>query len=332
MHESLVPPESVEGLSEEEVALFKSEWDVTSTLRALGHEVLPLGLASDLGVLRRAIHDFRPHIAFNLLEEFHGVAVYDQHVVSYLELMKRHYTGCNPRGLMLAHDKALAKQVLLYHRIPVPDFHPFPLNRRLSVPARLGYPALVKSATAEASKGIARSSIVHDEEQLRARVRFVHEKLATDAIAERYIEGRELYVSAIGNERVAILPTWEMTFTKREDVPVIATEKVKWDLEYQEKLGVRWARAEGLTPELEERIQRVCRRTYRALHLTGYARIDLRLTAEGAFFVLEANPNPDLSLGAEFADSAAAAGVDYGSLLERIIRLGLGYRAQWQDA
>jgi D-alanine-D-alanine ligase len=181
MHESLVPPATIDGLSEEEVAPFKSEWDVTATLATMGHEVRPLGLLSDLGVLRQAIEEFRPHITFNLLEEFHGVAVYDQHVVSYLELMKRRYTGCNPRGLMLAHDKALSKQVLAYHRIPVPEFAVFPLNRRIVVPKRLQFPLLVKSLTAEGSEGIARASVVHDEAQLRERVEFVHGSLETDA-------------------------------------------------------------------------------------------------------------------------------------------------------
>ena len=122
MHETLVPPESIEGVPDKELAPYKTEFDVTSTLREMGHEVLPLGVGSDLGVLRSAMFDFNPQITFNLLEEFHGVAVYDQHVVSYLELMKRRYTGCNPRGLMLAHDKSLSKQVMTFHRIPVPEF------------------------------------------------------------------------------------------------------------------------------------------------------------------------------------------------------------------
>jgi len=330
MHESLVPPESIEGLSDEEIAPFKSEWDVTVTLSSMGHTVRPLGLLSDLGVLRRAIEEFRPHVTFNLLEEFHGVAVYDQHVVSYLELMKRRYSGCNPRGLMLAHDKALSKQVLAYHRVPVPKFSVFPLNRRVFVPRRLRFPLLVKSLTAEGSEGIARASVVRDQAQLEERVGFVHEKLGTDAIAEHYIEGRELYVGVMGNQRLVTLPTWELTFTKAEDTPVIATAKVKWDYDYQEKLGARWARATGLDPVLQNRIERICKRTYRALYLSGYARIDLRLTPEGEIFVLEANPNPDLSYGGEFAESAHAVGLAYPALLERILRFGLGYRAQWQ--
>ena len=122
MHESLVPPDSLSGYSDEEIQDWKTEFDVVSTLQEIGHEVLPVGVCDDLGVIRRAIMDFRPHIAFNLVEEFHGVGVYDHHVVSYLELMQQPYTGCNPRGLLLAHDKPLAKKILSFHGIVTPSF------------------------------------------------------------------------------------------------------------------------------------------------------------------------------------------------------------------
>ena len=234
MHESLVPPDSIEGLTDKEINPFKTEYDVVVTLKEMGHEVQPLGVASDLGVLRRSILAFKPHITFNLLEEFHGVAVYDQHVVSYLELMKETYTGCNPRGLMLAHDKALSKQILAYHRIPVPDFAVFPMGRKVRRPRKLTFPLLVKSLTEEGSVGIAQASLVHDDGQLAERTEFVHRQLRTDAIAEQFIEGRELYVGVLGNERLQTLPVWELVFTKMpDDVPFIATSKVKWDLEYQ---------------------------------------------------------------------------------------------------
>jgi D-alanine-D-alanine ligase len=294
--------------------------------------VLPLGVDSDLGVLRRAMEEFNPHITFNLLEEFHGVAVYDQHVVSYLELMKRRYTGCNPRGLMLAHDKALSKQVLTFHRIPVPEFGVFPMDRVFRrAPRRLGFPLLVKSLTAEGSVGIARASLVHDEKQLRERTEFVHRQLGTDAIAERYIDGRELYVGVWGNRRLATLPLWELRFTTGpDDGPLIATEKVKWDWEYQKKKGIVYGPAADLPPALRDSIERVCKRTYKVLNLSGYARIDLRLTPDGRIFVLEANPNPDLSHGGEFAASAENAGISYDEVLERVLQLGLSYRAQWQ--
>jgi D-alanine-D-alanine ligase len=331
MHETLVPPESLAGLSDKEITPIKSEYDVTSALRRMGHEVRPLGVASDLGVLREAMETFDPHITFNLLEEFHGVAVYDQHVVSYLELMKRRYTGCNPRGLMLAHDKALSKQVLAYHRIPVPEFAVFPMNRKFRAPRKTTFPLLVKSLTAEGSEGIAHASLVHDEAELRERTEFVHRQIATDAIAERYIDGRELYVGVLGNERLETLPVWEMRFTKPMDGPRIATARIKWDEDYQKKRGIVLGPAEDLPPGVGERIRKICLRTYRVLNLSGYARIDLRLTPENTTYVLEANPNPDLSDDAEIARAAAIRSVSYEELLDRIMQLGLRYRAQWQS-
>jgi len=330
MHEDLIPPDSIEGLTDQEVVPFKTEYDVTTALREMGHDVEVLGVASDLGILRDTLNSFKPRITFNLLEEFHGVAVYDQHVVSYLELMKRRYTGCNPRGLLLAHDKALSKQVLHYHRIPVPRFAVFPMGRKFRVRRSLPYPLLVKSLTAEGSVGIAQASVVKDETQLRERTEFVHRQLGTDAIAERYIEGRELYVGLLGNQRLHTLPIWELRLDQMpDDSAKIATDKVKWDYEYQKKHGITWGEATDVTPELRDRIHRICKRTHRALHLTGYARIDLRLTEDGQVFVLEANPNPDLSYGGEFAESAEAQGISYKQLLDRIVRHGLSYRAQW---
>src|ERR1044071_2883851 len=139
MHEDLVPPDPLNG-QEVAGAEWKTEYDVVSTLRKLGHDVKPLGVKSDLGVLRSAIEDWQPQIAFNLLEEFDGVATYDQNVVAYLELLRVPYTGCNPRGLMLSRDKALSKKILTYHRIPCPDFGVFPLGRAVRRSRRLSFP------------------------------------------------------------------------------------------------------------------------------------------------------------------------------------------------
>lgn len=332
VHEDLVPPESIEGLSDREIAPWKTEYDVIATLQDMEHVVRPLGVGSDLGVLRDAIEKFKPDITFNLLEEFHGVAVYDQHVVSYLELMKRRYTGCNPRGLMLAHDKALSKKILAYHRIPVPDFVVLPMGRKVHIPRRLEYPLLVKSLTEEGSVGIAKASHVAEESQLWERAEFIHRQLQTDAIAERYIPGRELYVGITGNQRLAVFPIWELIFENlADDAPFIATAKVKWDESYQKKLGVKTEAAKDLEPAVAQKIVNLSKRAYRTLNITGYARMDIRLTPEGDVYLLEANPNPQLMYGEDFAESAEAAGLSYEALLQRILNLGMSYRAQWQD-
>jgi D-alanine-D-alanine ligase len=323
IEEGLVPPESVRGVDLAEVP-WKTEWDVVSALRRLGHQVFSLGVESELAPIRHAIDEHKPDVVFNLLEDFHDVPIYDQNVASYLELLRVPYTGCNPRGLMLARDKALAKSILTYHRVPVPEFAVFRMGRAVRRSKRLRFPLIVKSLVKEGSAGIALPSVVDSDEKLAERVRHVHRRLGTDAIAERYIDGRELYVAILGNHRLQVLPVWELFFRNfPEDAPRIATARAKWDPAYQKKRGITTGPATDLPEALTQRIQTLCKRVYRALQLTGCARIDLRLDAEGRVYVLEANPNPQLQRDEDFADAAAHAGIAYEALIQRIVNLGL---------
>ncbi len=333
MHELLVPPESLSGYSDEEMMEWKTEFDVVTTLRELGHEVTPIGVSDELGVIQRAIRTHCPHIAFNLLEEFHGVGVYDQHVVSYLELKKLHYTGCNPRGLMLSHDKPLSKKILAYHRIRTPGFFVAFRGRKPRRPSRFEFPLLAKSVTEDASLGISNASVVRNDQQLLDQIDRIHSELQTDALVESFIEGRELYVGALGNRRITTLPIWELHFRKAPaGTPVIATSQAKWDLDFQKKMGVATEEAADLDPRTTDKINAVVRRVYRALSLSGYARMDLRLTPDNEIYVLEANPNPNLSFGEDFAESAERAGLEYENLLQKILTLGLSYQAEWRLA
>lgn len=332
MHEDLVPPADITGLSEKQLADFRTEWDVIAGLEELGHEVHRLGVGSDLGPIRRAFAELEPDIAFNLLVHFHGVAVYDQHVVSYLELLRKRYTGCNPTGLLLARDKAISKQLLAFHRIRVPRFAVFPMGRKARRPRKLAYPMVVKSLYEEASLGISQASLVTSDEKLEERVAFMHETFGVDVIAEEYIEGRELYVGVVGNRRLHAFPVWEMMLDKLpENAPRIATRKVKWDLAYQKKYHIDTAAAE-LPSGTAEHINKLCTNIYRVLKMSGYARIDLRLAPDGKVFVLEANPNPDLQRSEDFAQSALAEGVEYPVLIQRIVNLGLSYQVEWDTA
>lgn len=326
MHEDLVPPEELNG-RDPSTAEWKTEYDVVSTLQKLGHDVRPLGVKSDLGVIRAAVADWKPHVAFNLLEEFDGVAVYDQNVVSYLELLRVPYSGCNPRGLMLARDKSLSKQLFSYHRIPFPEFTVFPIGRQVKRPAGLAFPLIVKSLTEEASLGISQASIVNDDEKLRERVAFIHQSVGTGALVEQYIEGRELYVGVMGNAQIHVLPVWELVMDRMpEEAWRIATERVKWSRTYQQKYGIRSCQARHLPEGMEEKIRHLARRVYRALGLSGYARIDLRLDAQGRMYVLEANPNPQISRDEDFAQSAREVGWSYGDLLQELLNLAIRWR------
>jgi D-alanine-D-alanine ligase len=328
LHDYLIPPDDITGHDLLTVD-WKTEYDVVSSLRDMGHEVQILGIKDDLSVIRQAMTDWKPHIAFNLLENLHEVAVFDQNVVSYLELLRLPYTGCNSRGLMLSRDKALTKMLLTYHRIPVAESVVFRVGRAVHRPKRLAFPLIVKSLTQDASIGISQASVVEDDASLRERVKFIHRSIGTDAIVERYIEGRELYVGILGNLRLRVFPVWELQFTKMpEDVRRIATERVKWSAKYQKKHGITTGPAKDLPEGLADHIQRLCRRVYRTLEMSGYARIDLRLDPEGRVYVLEANANPQLAYGEDFAESAEAAGMSYENVLQEIINTGLRWRPE----
>jgi D-alanine-D-alanine ligase len=320
-----VPPETLEGVEDKRKELWRTEYDVMSSLRGLGHEVWPVPVRDDLGVVSEAIQDRSPHVAFNLLEQFGNNPLFLPHVVSYLELQKQTYTGCNPLGLTLSADKALAKKILTYHHIHVPRFAFFPWNRKVRRPGRLRFPLFVKSLTDEASLGIAHASIVRDDEKLRERVEFIHRQNQTHAIAEEYVEGREIYVGVIGNRNLQAFTPWELTMSNLpEGVPNIATRKVKWDVEYQKKIGLETRPAE-LDERLAKEFARLSKRIYRLLGLSGYARIDYRLTPDGRIYVLEVNPNPQIAHGEDFAESAAHCGLSYEALLQKILTLGMRY-------
>ena len=325
MHPDCVPPDSTDGYTAQEINLWKTEFDVVSTLRAAGHEVVPLGVQEEIKPVREAIERVKPHVVFTLLEEFHYQTAYDQHIASYLELMQVPYTGCNPRGLILARGKDLSKTLVQHRRIPVPAFAVFPMRRKVKRPTRLPLPLIVKSLSEDGSFGISQASIVDTDEKFAERVAFIHERIKTAAIAEQFIEGRELYVSVLGNNRLRVLPVWELEFGTMggQSSRHIATEKAKHDPSYQKRVGIVDGPAKNLTPEVAGHIQRTAKRIYRTLGLDGYARIDFRLSADGTPYFIEANPNPEIAMSQEFATAARHDGLSYLDLLHRILALGI---------
>ncbi len=323
-HPELLPPDNLNGVSEKQAYEWKTEYDVISTLRQSGHEVRPLGVLDELAPIRDTIDEWKPDIVFNLLEEFQGESLYAQNVVSLLELLRVPYTGCNPRGMMLARGKDLSKKLLKYHRVPVPQFAVFPIGRKVVRPKTLAFPLIVKSVNEDASLGISQASVVETDEKLADRVRFVHERIGTAAIAEEYIDGREIYVGVLGNDRYNVLPIWEVEFSQLSaGQRPIATEQAKHNPEYQERRGVVQGPAEGLEPLVETRIRTLVKRICQTLELDGYARVDFRLTDDGVPFFIEANPNPEIARSEEFAQAALHDGVEYPDLLNRILSLGL---------
>jgi D-alanine-D-alanine ligase len=303
---------------------WKTEAAVLKALAELGYEHEQLAIFDDLDLLRQKLQTFSPDVIFNLADQFRNNRAFDQHIVSFLALHDIPFTGCGSTGLTLCKHKAISKKILSYHRIHTPNFVTIPRGKRPARPSHLKFPILVKPLKEEASYGISQASFVETDEQFRERVTFLHENTDNDVIAEEYIEGRELYVSLIGNHRLQVLPIRELVFREvPPDEPKIATYKAKWDEAYRERWGLENRFAEGLEPALVRRIEAVCKRIYHLLTIDGYARIDLRLNARNELHFIEANPNPALAPDEDFAESALKAGIAYPQLIDRIARLGM---------
>lgn len=300
-----------------------TEYHVIGSLRDLGYEVSVLGAVSDIGTIVNTLTEQRPDIVFNLTEAFGGDRRLDKNIAALLEMVGIPFTGTGAMGLMLCRDKRLCKELLSLHKIRVPGFVSLPRGRTVRVPKVIRYPLVVKPAFEDSSEGISKASLVANEAELRERVEFMHERWEQPAIAEEYIEGRELYVSIMGNKRLVVLPIRECLFDfSGKDGPQLATYRVKWDEEYRKKWNIKFGFAK-LAPTIVENIEHLCKRVYRVLHIRDYGRIDLRLAGDNKVVILEANPNPDLAYGEDVAEAAERGGMSYEELIDRILHLAL---------
>jgi D-alanine-D-alanine ligase len=304
------------------------DWDperyVRDALIANGHEVRILGLFNDIGILFEEVNECRPDVIFNLAEVFNQRSDLDKNIVAVIELLGIPCTGSSSSSLLICGDKALSKTILRFHRIKVPRFYTFYRGRKVWLPKRVRLPLIVKPLKEEASRGISLASVVDSEEALIERVRMIHETMKQDAIVEEYIEGREFYVTVYGNKRTAVLPLREMKFGEMsDDEPRIATYKAKWDFEYREKWKIKNVFAGRVPDGMFEKISDVCKRAYRALNMDAYARFDIRVTAEGRVYIIEANANPNIDRDDEVGQAVEKSGMTYAKFIQKIISLAL---------
>jgi D-alanine-D-alanine ligase len=265
-----------------------------------------------------------PDVVFNLTEHFNAVSEHDRNVAGLLEMLDVPYTGSSPTGLTLCKNKGMSKEILSYHNIRVPNFAIFTPGTTLRRPKKLNFPLFIKPLKEEASYGISQDSFVQDDNAFEERIRFIHERMNQEALAEEYIEGRELYASILGNDRLQTFPLREVVFAEIPDgQPRFSTFKAKWDKAYRKRWGIENIFAQPLPEGIEQRIARISKAVYRALRIRGYGRIDLRLTPDNEVVVLEANPNPNLDRDDEFAQSAMKGGLSYERLTQRILNLAL---------
>jgi len=299
------------------------EYQVARALADKGHEIVLAGVRDDPGELVRVLSDHPVDIVFNASEAFKGNDGLDYLLPALLESREQRYTGSSPLGLMVTRNKAMSKKVLAHHGLNVPRFATYRLGEKVNGKVAVDFPAIVKPLQQDASTGISQASVVRDRDQLAERVAFIHERFRDAAIVEEFIEGRELYVSMIGDgKRVEMLPIIELVFDKEKTKPEerIATQQAKWDEPYRERKGIRSVFARPLSKSAQEGIEHACRTAYRALWLRDYARLDLRLDDNDRVWVLEANANPFISENHEMADAAQKAGMTYSDFIERIVK------------
>jgi D-alanine-D-alanine ligase len=310
-----------------EVAAWKAdepemEYQIAHALRECGHEVRLLGVRDDLEFLVNHLAEWKPDLVFNGAEAFRGDESLEYLLPALLEAEGYRYTGAPPLALQVTRNKAISKKVLAYFGIQVPGFISYRLREQVEQPPDLSFPLIVKPLQADASAGIAQASVVQDVSSLAERVSFIHDRFRQGAIAEEFVDGRELYVSIVGNdETLEMLPITEMVFDKRRTRPEerIATQFAKWDESYRQRKGIKNVFARPLAKAVRERIEEICRTAYRALWLRDYARLDLRVTSDGTVWVLEANANPFISYGHDMANAAAKAGMEYCDFIQRIV-------------
>jgi D-alanine-D-alanine ligase len=296
---------------------------VAAALRAKGHTVSTLGVHRDVKKLLAGLARREQDLVFNLVEEFGDARSGPVGVAALLDLLQIPYTGGGPGELYLQQDKGFAKKLLAYSNLSFPDFAVFSLDAGLETGGNLHMPLFVKPLRMEASIGIDGKALVRNATELMERVRFIHEKVQDAALAEEYIEGREFYIGVLGNDEPQAFPPIEMDFSGLpEGAPRVLDSKAKWSKNSAEYKGTRPVLAE-LPDELRAKLQKAALEAYRALRVRDYGRVDLRLSETGEIFVLEVNASCYLEKSGEFATAAAAADLDYDSLIDRIAKLAL---------
>jgi len=298
------------------------EEEVADALIKLGHEPMMHeldGTPKSLLALARMECD----LVFNLTESFAGDDTADFKIAGFLELIGKKYTGSGTHGLMMAQDKAIAKKIFQFHGIHTPVFAKS-YRGRLDFSHDLQFPVIVKPAREDGSIGIEFSAVVNSIRELMERIDWLHANFDSPVLIEEYVEGREMYVGVIGNDKPEALPVVELDLSKLPDgTPRIASAEVKWGKGTKAYRDTKSAIATDLAEEAVAALQQTAIAAYQALELRDYGRVDMRLQPDGRVAVIEVNPNPWLSSKAEFAMAARKSGRTYPQLVAEIVALAM---------
>lgn len=304
---------------------YKSVGNVEKALEKIGYNVNKIQLRHGIGGLLSYIEELSPICIFNMCEEFNGDSWGEVYIAGILELLKIPYTGTGPMGLALSLNKAKSKDILNKYGIKVPRYKVFNLDykKNESMDSGVKFPLIVKPLYEDGSYGIDNDSVVHNGKDLNEKIKEIHDKFSEPAIAEEYIDGRELNVSILGNgKNLKVLPISEIDyFNVPQDMPKICSYKAKWEIgseEYKNTIPVCPAE---LPRRLKENIQDISIKVYNIMECRDYARIDLRLDSAQNPYIIEVNPNPCLSHDSGFVCSAVVAGMSYVELIDGILNI-----------
>lgn len=308
-------------------SLSSDDWrpirNVSEAIGRLGHQVVLQGVFDSIMPLIYTIRRKKPDVVFNMLETFRQVRKYEGALAGLFDLLQVAYTGCPTEALTICRNKQYTKQLLSQYDIRVPRSVLFPRGKTNRSVKELKFPLIVKPLGLEGSDGIAQASFVEDDKALVDRVKTLHETYQADALAEEYIEGREIYAGVLGLEKLTSLPLREMLFENfPEDKPKFATFHAKWNPEFRKKWGIKNTFAKGIDEKVEAEIETISKTAFRALGLSGFARLDLRLTEKNEVYVIEVNPNPNIANDDEIAYAAQRMGISYDQLIQKIIDYG----------
>jgi D-alanine-D-alanine ligase len=297
---------------------------VKEVLLGLNYSVVLLPVNKSLDKMINGIQQEKPDFIFNLCETFRDNDKFEFNVTARLEMIRVPFTGSRSGGIFLSHDKSISKKIFDFHKINYANFSVAPIGQTPELPKNLAYPLFVKPVHEDASIGISENSIVENEEDLKTKVKEIHEVIKDDALIEKYIDGREFFVSVLGNNLIKPLEVIELDFSKwPKDKPKIYTYKAKIEEDSEEFRAIGLKIPDDLTPEIRSKIQDVALKTYRALEARDYARVDIRMDADGKFYVLEANLNPYLAKNSETNLAAQHSGITYQQLIAQIVELTL---------
>jgi len=295
---------------------------IEEVLTKRGYAVKRLAAEPPVKKLVRLIEDDHSDIIFNVCESLGGDGAEERRIASILELLDKRFTGSGSLSLTLAGDKSLAKKLFEFHGIRSPDFTIIAPGRVEGTPKLNSFPMIVKPIASDASIGIDAGSVVHSVDELMVRVFSIHTEFHTPALVEQYIDGREIYVGLLGNP-LTVLPPIEWDLSKLPaDLPRIAGTEAKWDRDFKE--AKEFVPKDIVDDEAAmEKIRTAALAAGAATLVRDYARIDMRLTADGIPYVIEVNPNPWLDKSAELALAARRAKpeISFGDLIEKIVQL-----------